>query len=137
MFSFLKKRKKTVFDRERAFAGIPVFSPSVTLEKHEGGGAVLMIKIKHKKSFFDRFRPAGASSEVEKKFALDAYGAFVADRVDGLKRVGDIVVDFEQNFKTDRQNAEMGVITFLKMLMCRGLVAMMIEKKETPDPPGR
>jgi hypothetical protein len=62
----------------------------------------------------------------EKRFDLDSLGAWVWQRVDGLRTVEDLIESFAAGQRVNLREAEVAVTAFLKMLVKRGLVALVV-----------
>jgi hypothetical protein len=69
------------------------------------------------------------SGEVERTFALDALGREVYDAADGSRTAQVIVREFATRHKVSVAEAELAVTTFLRTLMRKGLVAMLVERE--------
>lgn len=121
----LNRQEKEGIDRRRSLDGVPILNPGVTIDTGDGGKMYVRMKIGRGPSFFDRFRPA----VMEKKYELDDFGAFVAGRVDGNRTVAEIITDFEKRFKMSRRESEFGVVAFMKTLMKRGVLSVVIRKE--------
>lgn len=67
--------------------------------------------------------------KVEKTVALDAVGIQIFDLCDGETTVDQIVQKYTKRYKVDRHEAEIAVTTFMRSLVQRGLVTMMVPKK--------
>jgi hypothetical protein len=63
---------------------------------------------------------------VTRKFELDKVGIEVLAMCDGEKSVRYIVKKFAKEYKIDEHEAEKAVVTFLRMLIRKGLVAVMV-----------
>ena len=73
--------------------------------------------------------PANAT----RTFELDAMGAAVLDLCDGQRRVTQIVQAFGKRFKLDPHEAHSATIGFLRTLIQRGVIAMVIDAATSPD----
>ena len=107
--------------RRRALYGIPILQDHVRVEQGLGGIVTLHTKCGRGPSLFDRFRPR----VVERKYELDAFGAFVVERMDQEHSVRDIIGEFHTHFGMSRREAELGVGAFLKMLTQRNVAAVL------------
>jgi len=58
---------------------------------------------------------------------LDALGREVYDTADGSRTVKTIARDFAASHKISVAEAELAVTTFLRTLMRKGLIAMLVE----------
>ncbi len=68
-------------------------------------------------------------------FELDAMGATVLDLCDGKRRVTQVVQAFGKRFKLDQHEAHSATIGFLRTLIQRGIIAMVVEAKPIEDDP--
>ena len=111
----------TAGKRRRALYGVPVLQEHVRVEQGPGGVVTLHTKCGRGSSIFDRFRP----SVIDRKYELDAFGAFVVERMDQEHSVRDIIGEFHTHFGMSRREAELGVGAFLKMLTQRNVAAVL------------
>jgi len=118
-----ERREKAGLDRRQSLAGIPVFHQNVTLVETENDTVTLKLRVERGDSFLDRFRPP----VTERTYELDEFGTFVVRHIDGRSTVMEIVRAFEQNFGMNHREAELGVVAFLKMLMKRSVLSVVIE----------
>jgi hypothetical protein len=65
------------------------------------------------------------SGAVEKRFELDALGTWVWQHLDGTRTVESLIEDFAAGQRVNLREAEVAVTAFLKMLVKRGLVALV------------
>lgn len=63
---------------------------------------------------------------VEKRFDLDALGTWVWQHVDGVQTVEALIEAFAAGQRVNLREAEVAVTAFLKMLVKRGLVALVV-----------
>ncbi len=66
--------------------------------------------------------------KVEKTIELDAIGVEIFDLCDGETTVDQIVGKYSKTYKVDRHEAEIAVTTFMRTLVQRGLITMMVPK---------
>lgn len=65
---------------------------------------------------------------IEREFVLDAFGLEVLDLCDGQKNVRHIVKRFSKAHGLNHQESENAITVFLKNMMRKGLVVMVIPK---------
>jgi len=122
---FTKKKPKEV-NRRESLAGIPIRNESLTvLEKDDGSGSVVKISVPRGVHFLDRFRPA----VMEKRFELDELGTYVLGLIDDKKSARELVDAFASHHGVNRREAELSVVSFLKMLMQRQVVSIVVDPK--------
>tara|TARA_B100000949_G_C14249445_1_gene437391 strand:- start:731 stop:1111 length:381 start_codon:yes stop_codon:yes gene_type:complete len=121
------KRKPPVIDRRQSLASVPVRNESVTVvEPEEDGPTIVKVKLSRGLYFLDRFRPP----IMEQRYELDELGAYTFNSVDGEKTVRDIVDKFIEDYGLNRREAELSVVSFLKMLMQRQIISIVIGADE-------
>lgn len=69
---------------------------------------------------------ARGESRSEKIFELDALGAFTWECIDGRRTVEAIVRRFAEEKKVNLREAEVAVVEFLRMLVRRNLVGLVV-----------
>jgi len=119
----LKKREKHSVDRRRSLAGTPVLHDNVEIVEGLDGIVALKLHIRRGAGFFDRFRPV----VMERKYELDEFGAFVVGEVQKRKNVLSIVRAFERRFGMSHRESELGVVAFMKSLMKRDVLSVVVE----------
>jgi len=120
------KRKPKEVNRRESLAGIPVRSESLAvLEKDDGSGSVVKIRVPRSAHFLDRFRPA----VMEKRFELDELGTYVLGLIDGKKSSRELVDAFASDYGVNRREAELSVVSFLKMLMQRQVISIVVDSQ--------
>lgn len=125
--SLFWQRERGNLDRRRALAGVPVFNREVRLEDAQDGGLMLRMDECRGPGFLDRFRPRRS----ERRYALDRFGAFVVRHIDSQRTVLEIVDRFQGAFGMSRRESELGVVAFIKMLMRRHVVSVVIKESRT------
>lgn len=96
--------------------------PVVRTEERDDGGVRVTVRLTRpgwQKLF-------GGSAEIEKSFGLDFIGREVYEACDGKRNVEKIVRQFSKAHKINRAEAEVSVTTYLKTLMSRGMIAMVV-----------
>jgi hypothetical protein len=108
-------------ERRTLLHAVPVLRDGVAVEKTSDGLLALLLRIRRGNGFLDRFRPA----VTERRYELDAFGAFVVRQIDRANRVIDIIGAFQERFGMSRRECELGVVAFLKMLVQREVVSVV------------
>jgi len=119
----IRKRAKGSIDRRRSLEGIPVFHRNVEALEGADGKITLKVQLARGSSFLDRFRPPVS----ERKYELDEFGTFVVRQIQQRKNVLDIVREFEREFRMSHRESELGVVAFVKMLMKREALSVVVE----------
>lgn len=127
MFGFGSKEKKSV-SRQEAMAARPVQMIKCELERTGDGGAKLKVPLRQSGFVGKVFRvPEGAT----KTFELDALGLFVWESCDGKNSVQQIIRRLAKEHSLTQREVEVATISFLKMLVRKGLVGMSVEKRKS------
>ncbi len=121
--SLFKWRKAQRVDRRRSLAGIPVLHNNVTLYEENSHNVTLKLKLERGSSLFERLRPPG----MVKSYELDEFGSFVVRQIDSRKTVMEIVRGFETRFRLNHRESELGVVAFIKMLMKRRVLSVIVK----------
>jgi hypothetical protein len=118
------KQKPREFNRRESLAGVAVVNEGVSLiEDDETRKITLKVRQPRGFTFFDRFRPP----VVERKYELDELGSFVMAQIDGQKTAGKLVDVFAEHYGVNRRESELSVVSFLKMLMQRRIISVVID----------
>ena len=120
------RRNKQEVDRFQALNSVPVLNPGIELERQENGTLYISIILRRGKGLFEKMRP----KESKRSYELDEFGAFVAKQIDGKRDVIAVINAFEKKFKMARRDCEMSVVAFIKLLMQRSLVSVLIAKSK-------
>lgn len=122
--ALIRRRDKGKIDRRESLSGVPILNSNVSIEQKANGVPALRARITRGTSFLERLRPTVNNRSYE----LDEFGAFVVRQMDNQKTVLEIINAFEKAFGMSRREAELGVVAFLKMLMKRNLVSVVIKQ---------
>lgn len=121
------KRKPTPgFDRERAMAARPQRLPVIAAREEDDGK--LRVTVYREAPRWARMFRSGA--QVEQSFRLDTLGREVYEACDGRTDVRTLIRDFARRHKISPAEAELSVTTYLRTLTTKGLVGMVVERKE-------
>ncbi|HVX83257.1 MAG TPA: PqqD family protein [Phycisphaerae bacterium] len=89
-------------------------------------GEGLRLSAPVERSALGRIFGAGGAAGREKTFELDALGTWVWKRMDGTRRVEELIRQFAAEQRVNVREAEVAIVAFLKMLAKRGLVALAV-----------
>ena len=126
------KNPPSSFSRADALAARPVATEILRRVKLENGGQ--RITTVHRTTGYRRWL-LRMPERVERTIELDALGVDVLDRCNGHTPVGDIVAAMAQGHGIDPPEAEQAVTAFLRMLIQRGIVAMVVTSPPEPRSP--
>ena len=122
IFDWFTSKRKPPLDRRQSLNGIPVLHEDVSIATGEKGNAVITIRLKRGRGLLARFQPP----VMERVLRLDELGTFVLQQVDGKTSTRDIVERFVAHYKTNRREAELSAVEFLKSLAQRGVLSIAI-----------
>lgn len=119
-----ERRKQNRVDRRESLHGVPVLHPDVTVATVAADRLRLTVPVGREGSFFDWLRPR----HLMKNYELDEFGTFVVRQVDSRRSVLDIIRAFERQFQLSPREAELGVVAFLKLLMKRRVLSIVVAR---------
>lgn len=122
MFLSRRQTKRSV-DRRASLAGVPVLHSNVEIIGEDDGLLALRSTRKRGQSFFERFRP----EVIDRKYELDEFGSFIIRKLTRDKTVLELIEDFEDRFGMSHRESELGVVAFMKMLMKRHLLTVVVK----------
>jgi len=102
--------------------GIPVLNEKVSCADDEAGRLVINVKLKRGNSFLARFQPPVS----ERNIKLDEIGSFVFKLIDNQRSALEIIELFLAKYRVNRREATLSVVEFLKSLVKRGVVSIVI-----------
>lgn len=120
-----KKEKLIELSREDAFDARPLGAKVQSRIDLPDGGARITIGCKATRT--QRFL-LRLPNVIERQFVLDAFGVEVLELCDGQKNVRHIVKRFAKTHNLNHQEAQHAITTFLKDMMKKGLVVMVMPK---------
>ncbi|MDP6357395.1 MAG: PqqD family protein [Planctomycetota bacterium] len=116
------KRRPRDLDRRTALKGVPSLNEDASfLSDEDNETTTVRLKVPRGGGLFERFRPP----IVEKKFELDELGTFIVNLIDGKKSAKDLIDEFEEHFRVNRRESELGVVSFLKLLNQRRIISIV------------
>ena len=110
-------------DRRQSLEGVPVLNENVSQADDETGRLVINIKVKRGNSFLARFQPP----VLERNIRLDEIGGFVFKLIDNRRTVLEIIELFLEKYRVNRREATLSVVAFLKSLVKKGVVSIVIK----------
>jgi hypothetical protein len=113
-------------DRRRSLDSVPVLNPGVSVEPAGPGRVTLVVRRPRGRGLLARFQPP----VIERRVKLDEVGTFVFGRIDGRRPARGIVEEFVRRYRVNRREAELSCAEFLKALMRRQAVAMVVRGGE-------
>lgn len=102
--------------------GIPVLNEHVSCTNDNTGRLVINIKLKRGTGFLARFQPP----VLERNVKLDEIGGFVFKLIDNQRSTLEIIELFLEKYRVNRREATLSVVDFLKSLVKRGVVSIVI-----------
>jgi hypothetical protein len=132
MLAFWKKKAPRL-TREDSLGAVVVQNQRLRVERSAEGVITLYAPFQAP-PFIQRIaRWFGAPARAgEAKIELDEIGSFVWDLCDGTRTVREMVAGLAEKYKLNRKEAEAALISFLRTLAGRNLVAIVILKREEP-----
>lgn len=118
---FSRKPKPKPVDRRQSLNAVPILNPSVELDLRDDDTSIVRLSVPRGNTFFERFCPP----VMHRRFELDELGTFVTQQIDGQKSVVGIIDAFVERFRVNRREAELGVVSFLKMLSQKGVATVV------------
>jgi hypothetical protein len=102
---------------------VPVINSGVEVRYNDQGNAVLLLKVKRGSGFLSRFQPP----VLEKRVKLDRLGTFVLKQIDGKTSTKQIIEQFIKIYRTNRREAYLSTVSFLKSLAGRGAISILVK----------
>ena len=116
-------------DQQQVLDAVPAHNSSVRAERR-GNALVLWVPIRRRwwtRGLLSSFLPF----RQEKGIALDALGEEVWQACDGQRRVEQIIEQFAQHHQIRFHEARLSVMQFLRALMQKNLVAVVVPEART------
>ena len=89
----------------------------------EPGRVVITVRLKRRKGWLARFQPP----VLERVIKLDELGSFVFRQVDNRKATLEIIDMFVSRFNVNRREATLCTVSFLKSLVQRGVISIVVK----------
>ena len=122
IFNFIGRQPQAQIDRRQSLDGIPILNEHISCENDQTGRLVINIKLKRGNGFLARFQPP----VLERNVRLDEIGGFVFKLIDNQRSTLEIVNMFLSKYCVNRREATLSVVDFLKSLVKRGVVSIVI-----------
>jgi len=122
LFNFTNRQDQAQIDRRQSLDGIPVLNEQISCENDKTGRLVVNIKLKRGNGFLARFQPP----VLERNVRLDEIGGFVFKLIDNQRSTLEIINMFLSKYCVNRREATLSVVDFLKSLVKRGIVSIVI-----------
>ena len=122
--SAARERAKPRLDRRESLAGVPVLNDGVTVDRDDDGNWLLVVRQPRRRGLFSRFLPP----VMERRTQLDSLGTSVVRQIDGKRDTGAIIKAFVAEHRLNGREAELSVVAFLKSLVQRNLVSIIVKK---------
>ncbi|MBO3800077.1 MAG: PqqD family protein [Candidatus Brockarchaeota archaeon] len=123
--SFLKKKEKPPkISPERLYHSIPVITPGLEYEEDAKGIIRILVPVK-----------SGTQTVRTIKIKLDAIGSRIWKRIDGKTSISEIAQWMKNEFMITEREAEISLSMFIKSLVDKKLVALILPppKPGTPE----
>ncbi len=121
MFGFFSRNKKYTIDRSQSLESIPVHNEGVS-HIEQDGRIVIKVRTRPRNRLLARFQPPVRERVVK----LDALGSFVYKQIDNQKTAHQIIEAFIRQYKTNRREATLSTVEFLKLLAARGVISIVV-----------
>ena len=115
-------RAKQQLNRRQSLDGVPVLNENISYADDESGRLVINIKLRRGNSFLARFQPP----VLERNVRLDEIGSFVFGLIDNRRSALEIIELFLDKYRVNRREATLSVVEFLKSLVKRRIVSIVI-----------
>ena len=100
-----------------------MLNQGVAFSENDKGNIEIHVKIKRGNGFLSRFQPP----VIERKIKLDELGGFVFNQIDGNNTTLKIIECFIARYHTNRREAELSTVEFLKSLVKKGIISILIK----------
>lgn len=118
----VSSNKSKTLSREEAYNSRPAQLP--VSDREEKGGELHMT-VQYDRPRWQRWM--GAPQQCERTFILDALGREVYEMCDGSRTVQQLIDGFAARRNVSVAEAEYSVTTYLKTLLSKGLLAMVVK----------
>jgi hypothetical protein len=109
-------------DRKTSLDGIPVLNDHVSAANDKTGRLVITTRRQRGQGFLARFQPP----VLERQVRLDEIGSHVFKLIDNRRSTAAIIDCFLQKYPVNRREAMLSVVAFLKSLVERRIVSIVI-----------
>lgn len=121
LFSGFSAGRDPAIDRRKSLKGVPVLNSGIKVVK-DGARLKITAYTPRSSGFMGRFQPP----VMKRNIKLDEIGSYVFGLIDGDRDTREIINRFIERYDTNRREAELSVIAFLKSLTQRGVISIAI-----------
>jgi len=120
------KRAAPVLDRESSLNATPVLNQLIRVEKDENEN--LILDVPRRKTSLVRVVCKAFKLPPYKRIMLDEVGSYVVKLCDGTHSVREMIASLGDTYQLGKREAEVSMLSFLKQLGKRGIVALVVEE---------
>lgn len=124
----LRLKKRLKLTRAQALAALPLRNPKLETQDSEDGE--LTIVIPRRNSLLIWLLSLVFMIPKQRQVLLNPAGAHLWKMCDGEHSVNDMIAAVQEEHRLSRKEAEVSVLSYLRMLGKRGLVAFAVRKEE-------
>jgi len=117
--------------REQGLTGKPVRNPELEVERNDAGE--IELKLPRRRTWWLNLMAKLGSVPEYRTLTLDRIGSTVWDLCDGEHTVKDLIGRLADEHKLSRKEAEVSLVTYLRQLAQRGVIALAIDMQEGND----
>ena len=122
----LLRKKQPVLTREQSMAAVPIRNPMLTVERDDGD--LENLSIPRKEAWWVKLLVRVVYIPKHRRLALDRLGSTVWDLCDGQNTVRTVIDKFSKEYKLNRKEAEISMVTYLKQLAKKGIIGLQVPK---------
>jgi len=125
----LKKKGKEgpKLTREQSLAAVPVLNQLITKERNAKGK--LVVNVPRKRTNMVRLIAKVFRLPPYKQLELDELGGYAVELCDGRNTVADVVDKFAEQFRLNRREAEVSMVSYLETLAKRGIIGFAVPQQ--------
>ena len=120
------KRNTTAQSKEARGASLKARPHQLPRLKQEEKNGKLYVTVAFKRPHWQKL--LGSGDTAERTFGLDTYGRRVYESCTGKHTVKSVIKHFAEETRVSLPEAEMAVTKFMRTLISKGLIAMVMEK---------
>ena len=124
------KKRTPKLTRGQSLGAVPVLNQLIRVEHSEQQTVILHLP--RKRTSMVRLVARVFRLTPYKRIELDELGTFAVELCDGQKTVAEIIGLFGEKFQLNRREAEVSMLTYLRSLAKRGIIAFAVPK-DTPQ----
>ena len=123
-----KRRGRMRITREQAMAARPVRNPELEVSRNDEGEVEL--KRPRRRTWWVNLMAKLGSAPEYQVLTLDRVGSAVWELCDGEHTVHELIAQLAEEHQLSRKEAEVSMVTYLRQLAQRGVIALAIETEE-------